>query len=69
LNGSAILFLSASLAACAHDARVKIYLSKPEAGGLVRAQADEFISYKDSGDYMCISPEGAEILISEMGEK
>ena len=36
---------------------IKIYISKPEKGGLIRFQENEFIPYKDTKDFRCLSKE------------
>lgn len=64
-----MISLVASLTACAHTTRVKIYVSRPEKGGIERAQAKELIKYQDTAKYFCVSPEDMEIWITEMGEQ
>ena len=46
---------------------IKIYVSKPEEGGIVRKQAqqeDQIILYKDTKDYKCISKKDFDILLA-----
>lgn len=43
---------------------VKVYLSMPEQGGLVRAQANEIIKYENSSGYLCLSEADTEALLN-----
>lgn len=59
------------LASCSHNPRVKIYVSLPERGGLVRQQDNEVIPYAESKGYFCINGDGLEVMMmeSQRGEK
>jgi len=52
-----------SLSACG-STQVRVYVSEPEDGGLVRKQEDEILLYQDSKGYLCVSPDEAEALIT-----
>jgi hypothetical protein len=43
---------------------VKVYVSKPEQGGLVRAQDDEIVLYEESLNYRCMNKEDFDKLIN-----
>lgn len=58
-----------SVSGCAHDARVRVYVSLPERGGLVRTQADELVPYGSSQGFYCVPGSDLEILILEQQRK
>lgn len=43
---------------------VKVYVSKPEQGGLVRAQENEIVKYEESANYRCLNKEDFDALIN-----
>lgn len=43
---------------------VKVYVSKPEQGGLVRNQDNELVQYADSENYRCLNKEDFDKLIN-----
>lgn len=65
-----LLFLLMSAASCGRNVPsgpiVKIYISKPDEGGLVRKQDEEnpLIRYEDSENYRCLSKDDFDELIN-----
>lgn len=54
------IILSAGFSACAHGPKVAVSISDPEKGGLQTTYANGtqgFIDYKDSGSFVCFSPD------------
>lgn len=48
---------------------VKVYLSIPEQGGLVRSQDNEVIKYEHSQGYLCLSEPDTEALLNYCNSK
>ena len=67
-----LLFISIMLST-AHcrtpEPLIKVYVSKPEMGGLVRTQENELILYKDSDGMLALTPSDFEALLSWCGAK
>jgi hypothetical protein len=59
-----IAFFLMGVGSCANGPEVKIYSSQPDKGGLVRAQANEFIPYQQTKDFLCLTPSDAEALLN-----
>lgn len=60
----AILFMSSSCPQRLPGPEVKVYVSKPERGGLYRAQGQELIDYNESEGYRCLNKRDFDSLLN-----
>lgn len=63
-----LVLMLVSCASCLDNRRgdgpdVKVYVSKPEQGGLVRSQGSEIVVYDLSANYRCLNQEHFDLLI------
>lgn len=54
----------AGVTSCAAALKVKIYFSRPDLGGIYRAQDKELLKYEATEGYRCVSPSDWEAILN-----